>query len=76
MQFGTIHVYDPKQFEDWYERADVEIYRHLKEQKTNIIVIRGYGVYAYERDIHQIAKNIAVLENSCKLLHRANEHRI
>jgi len=76
MQFGKIHVYDPKQFEDWYERADVEIYRHMKETKTNVMIIRGYGIYAYDRDIHQIAKNIAVLENSCKLLHRANEHRL
>jgi L-fuculose-phosphate aldolase len=74
-RFKWVQVYDPKQFEDWYERADVEIYRYLKENKTNVIVIRGYGVYAYGRDIHQIAKSIAVLENSCKLLHRANEHR-
>jgi len=74
MQFGHMQVYDPRQFEDWYERADVEIYRHMKEHKINTMIIKGYGVYAYERDIHQIAKNIAVLENSCKLLHRASEH--
>lgn len=72
--FESIHVYDPKQFDDWYERADVEIYRYMLEHKTNIMVIRGYGIYAYDRDMHQIAKSIAILENSCKLLHRANEH--
>lgn len=72
--FERIQVYDPKQFEDWYERADVEIYRYMMEKKTNIMVIRGYGVYAYDRDMHQIAKAIAVLENSCRLLHFASEH--
>ena len=71
--FGNIQVYDPKQFDDWYERADVEIYRYMIEKKKKLMVIRGYGIYAYDRDMHQIAKTIAVLENSCKLLHRANE---
>lgn len=71
MQFGNINVYDPRQFDDWYERAEFEIYRYMKEHKTNTMIIKGYGVYAYARDVHQIAKNIAVLENSCKLLHRA-----
>jgi len=71
--FESISVYDPKQFEDWYERADVEIYRYMKERKSNIIVIKGYGIYAYDRDIHQMAKNIALLENSCKLLYYAHE---
>ncbi len=67
--FETIDVYDPKHFDDWYERADIEIPRALKDKKTNIIVIRGYGVYTYARDMFQIAKSIAILENSCKILH-------
>lgn len=73
MGLGTIEVYDPKQFEDWYERAEIEIYRYLKEKSTNIMVIKGYGIYAYDRDIHQLAKKIALLENSCKLLYYSSE---
>ena len=68
MAFKEIEVYEPKQFEDWYERADIEIYRYMKENDTNIIVIKGYGIYTYDRDINQMAKRIAILENSCKLL--------
>jgi len=72
MKFESIPIYDPKQFEDWYERADIEIYRYLKEAKTNVIVIKGYGLYVYDRDITQLAKTIALLENSCKLLYYAS----
>lgn len=71
--FGSIPIYDPKQFDDWYERADIEIYRYMREISSNIIVIKGYGIYAYDRDIHQMAKTIALLENSCKLLYYAHE---
>lgn len=73
MKFESIPIYDPKQFEDWYERADIEIYRHMRENKTNIIVIKGYGLYVYDRDMLQLAKTIALLENSCKLLYYAYE---
>lgn len=73
-RFGNREVYDIKNFEDWYERADVEIPRYLKENKTNTMVIRGYGVYTYDRDIHEIAKTVAVLENSCRLLHYSKRH--
>ena len=73
MKFGSIEVYDPKQFEDWYERADIEIYRYMKEKKTSIMIIKGYGIYAYDRDMLQLAKTIALLENSCKLLYYSHE---
>ncbi|WP_024955685.1 class II aldolase and adducin N-terminal domain-containing protein [Sulfurospirillum arcachonense] len=73
MHFDSIPVYDPKQFEDWYERADIEIYRYLREKNTNIIVIKGYGLYAYDRDMLQLAKTIALLENSCQLLYYSHE---
>jgi len=68
-KFKEIEIFDPKAFEDWYERAEFEIYNHLKNKKTNIIVIKGYGIYMFGRDLQQIAKTIAILENSCKILH-------
>jgi len=73
-KFGSIEIYNPKQFEDWYERADIEIYRYMKEKKSNIMIIKGYGIYAYDRDMLQLAKTIALIENSCKLLYYSHEY--
>jgi len=65
---GSIEIFDPKQFDDWYDRAESEIAYYFQTKKTNIMVIRGYGVYTYNRDLHEMAKQIAVLEKSCRLL--------
>jgi len=67
-EIGTLEIFDPKQFDDWYDRADSEIAHYFQSQKSNIMVIRGYGVYSYSRDIHEMAKKLAVLEKSCRLL--------
>ena len=66
---GTLDVYDPKDFDNWYERADVEINRYFKESGSKIMVIRGYGVYVFHRDLQLLSKLFALLENSCKILH-------
>ncbi|CAM2965761.1 class II aldolase and adducin N-terminal domain-containing protein [Helicobacter burdigaliensis] len=66
---GNIEVYNPKDYDTWYERADVEINRFFKENDKKIMVIKGYGVYVYHRDLEMLSKLIAVLENSCKILH-------
>jgi len=65
---GSIDIVDPKQFDDWYDRAESEIAYYFQTKKTNIMVIRGYGVYTYNRDLHEMAKQLAVLEKSCRLL--------
>ena len=67
-EIGSIEIVDPKQFEDWYDRAESEIAYYFQTKKTNIMVIRGYGVYAYSRDMHEMAKTLAILEKSCRLL--------
>jgi L-fuculose-phosphate aldolase len=67
-EIGSITIFDPKQFDDWYERAQSEIAYYFQTNKTNIMVIRGYGVYAYSRDMHEMAKKLAILEKSCRLL--------
>ncbi len=67
-KIGEIKVYDPKNFDDWYERAEVEVYRYFQTHDTNIMVIKGYGVISFDRDLIQMVKKIAILENSCKLL--------
>lgn len=67
-ELGSIDIVDPKQFEDWYDRADSEIAYYFQTKKTNIMVIRGYGIYSYNRDINEMAKKLAILEKSCRLL--------
>jgi len=67
-EIGSIEIIDPKHFDDWYDRAKSEIAYYFQTKKTNIMVIRGYGVYAYSRDIHDMAKKLAILEKSCRLL--------
>ena len=67
-EIGSIDIVDPKQFEDWYDRAESEVAYYFQTKKTNIMVIRGYGVYTYNRDLHEMAKQLAVLEKSCRLL--------
>jgi L-fuculose-phosphate aldolase len=68
MEIGPITIFDPKNFDDWYDRAVTEIPKHFIAERTNIMVIRGYGVYAFNRDLHAMAKQLAVLEKSCRLL--------
>jgi len=67
-QFPKLNVYDPESFDKWYERAEYEVYQYLKKQKLEVMVIRGYGIFAYDRDIEGLSKKIAIIENSCKLL--------
>lgn len=75
-EIGTIEIIDPKQFDDWYDRAQSEIVLYFQTKKTNIMVIRGYGVYAYSRDMHEMAKSLAILEKSCRLLMLNNSRNI
>ncbi|ABB44567.1 conserved hypothetical protein [Sulfurimonas denitrificans DSM 1251] len=67
-EIGSIDIFDPRNFDDWYERASSEIAYYFQSKKSDIMVIRGYGVYTYNRDIHEMAKKIAILEKSCRLL--------
>jgi L-fuculose-phosphate aldolase len=65
---GEVIIYDPKSFEDWIERAPYEISRFFQKHDTHLLLIKGFGLFSYDRDITEMAKKIAVLENSCRLL--------
>ncbi|MEA1915240.1 MAG: class II aldolase and adducin N-terminal domain-containing protein [Campylobacterota bacterium] len=65
---GNIAVYDPGDFTTWYDRNAIEIVKYFKQNDTNIIIIKGVGVYIFERNINNLIKKAAVLENSCRLL--------
>ena len=67
-ELGQITIFDPRQFDDWYDRASSEISHYFLTHDTNLMVIRGYGIYAYHRDLHEMAKQLAILERSCRIL--------
>jgi L-fuculose-phosphate aldolase len=66
--FGELDVYNPGDFSTWYDRNALEIPKYLKESKNNIMVIKGIGTYVYHRDLNELVKKVAILENSCRLL--------
>ena len=67
-EFGEIPIYNPGDYNTWYDRNALEITKYLKESNHNLMVIKGIGTYAYDRDINELVKKIAILENSCRLL--------
>ena len=66
--FGEIDVYDPGDFDTWYDRNATEITNYLKNTNTHVMVIKGIGMYVYDRDINELVKKVAIIENSCRLL--------
>lgn len=71
-EFGKVEIYDIKKFDDWYERAPSEISHYMFEENTDVMVIKGYGIYAYARNLSELAKKIAIIENSCYILNLEN----
>jgi len=65
---NEVLVYDPKNFDDWHERAPHEISQFFKKNDTHLLLIKGFGLVSYDRDIIEMAKKISILENSCRLL--------
>lgn len=66
--FGDVEIHNPGDFSTWNKRSSLEITKHIKNTKHNLLIIKGIGTYIYDRDIHQLVKKIAILENSCRLL--------
>jgi len=64
----TVHIYDPKDFKDWESRAADEISHYLKNNSTHLLLIKGFGLISYDRDLTEMVKKVAILENSCRLL--------
>ena len=69
---GEQLIYDPKNFDDWMSRAPFEIPRFFKTNKSHIMIIKGFGVISYDRDLIEMAKKLSILENSCRLLSISN----
>lgn len=65
---GEVIVYDPKNIDDWLDRAPFEVSRFFQKHDTHLLLIKGFGLISYDRDIIEMAKKISILENSCRLL--------
>jgi len=63
-----VHVYDPGNFSNWEERAPYEISTYFKKHSNHLLLIKGFGLISYDRDLLDMAKKAAILENSCRLL--------
>jgi L-fuculose-phosphate aldolase len=66
--FKNIFVYDPKNFDDWEQRAPTEISNFFKNNDSHLLLIKGFGLLSYDRDLTEMVKKVAILENSCRLL--------
>lgn len=64
----NVEVYDPGNFDDWAKRAPSEVAHYFETHKSNILLIKGFGVVAYHRNLLKMVKKVAILENSCRLL--------
>lgn len=64
-----IEILDPQDYDTWYDRAPEEISSHIIKNHQNILLIKGYGIYAFDRDLNTLAKKIALIENTCKILY-------
>jgi len=67
LRYEKLEIYDPGNFKDWYNRAPSEISEYLKNH-SDIMIIKGYGIYTYSRDIKDLVKKVAIIENSAKIL--------
>ncbi len=65
---GEILIYDPRSFDDWQDRAPYEIPRFFLKNDTHLLLIKGFGLVSYDRDIIEMAKKVSILENSCRLI--------
>ena len=72
-RIGELPIYDPGDFATWYARAQNEVYQYFETHDTDMMLIRGYGLYTHSRDLTALVKKIAILENSCKILHYAKK---
>jgi len=65
---ADVIFYYTKNIDDWLERPPHEIPQFFQKHDTHLLLIKGFGLISYDRDITEMAKKISILENSCRLL--------
>jgi len=58
----------PQDFNDWHIKAGDEITTFFEKSNEHLLLIKGFGVISYDRDLIEMVKKVAILENSCRLL--------
>ena len=66
--FNELDIYNPRNFNDWEKRASSEITQFFKNNSNKLLLIKGFGLISYDRDLTEMVKKVAIVENSCKLL--------
>ena len=67
--FKVLKVYSPSQFLNWEKKAPYEIESFFQKNiNSKILIIKGFAVINYGRDIYDILKEITLLENSCRII--------
>ncbi len=67
--FESLKIYDPKNFVNWNERAFNEILNFLQTNKTNVVIVKGIGIFIYEKTLSNLLGLICNIEHSVKILH-------
>lgn len=67
--FKVLKVFNPKKLINWDKRAVDNIITFFKDNMNlNIMVIKGFAVINYGRDIDDISSKLNLLENSCRII--------
>lgn len=65
-EIKCLKLLDTGDYNTWYGRAKSEIARWFIDTRTNLLLIRRYGVYAYARDLKTLVSTVDILEYSCR----------
>jgi L-fuculose-phosphate aldolase len=63
---GKIPIIEIGNLQEWEENREFIIAKNLK--KSNVLIIKGLGVYIQTRDIREIIKTAVILDNSASIL--------
>lgn len=66
--FSNIEIYNPKNMSDWIQRSPSEIVRYMKIHEATSMVVKGVGIYSYNRSIKNLVEEVSVIERSCQIL--------
>ena len=70
---AKLNIIKTKDYNHSFEKSSIEISKSFIEHNTDILIIRGYGVYSYHRNLEELVKKISILEKSCQILSIKNK---
>jgi len=64
----NINIYDPGNLSDWLQRSPSEVSLYMKEKNITSMVVKGVGIYSYNRNIKTLIEEVAMIDMSCRIL--------